>query len=93
MPSFAAKMIKQYGDLQICWLRSFFIHCCYWGKFFPLFSFCHLLVIVYFFLLFGISLITLLCYVLYVNLVIVCCLAPFFGPEFFAPIRNKCSQK
>ena len=42
----------------------------------------------FFFLLFGILLITLLCYVLYVNLVIVCCLAPFFGPEFFVPIRT-----
>ena len=42
------------------------------------FSFSHLLVIVYscvFFSLSGISLITLLCYVLYVNFVIVCYLA------------------
>ena len=23
MPSFAAKMIKQYGDLQICWYLAF----------------------------------------------------------------------
>ena len=26
--SFAAKTIKRYGSLQICWLRSLFIHCC-----------------------------------------------------------------
>ena len=30
---------------------SFFIHCCYWGKFFPLFSFCHLLLWIFFFAL------------------------------------------
>ena len=28
MPSFAAKMIKQYAGLQICWLRNFFIDRC-----------------------------------------------------------------
>ena len=28
VPSFAAKTIKRYGSLQICWLRSLFIHRC-----------------------------------------------------------------
>ena len=40
------------------------------AKFFSLFSFSHSLDIVYLFLLFGILLITLLCYVLSLNLVI-----------------------
>ena len=54
-----------------------------WGKFFSFcFSFSHLLVIVYFSFRSGISLITLLCYVLYVNFVIVCYLAPLFLYQF-----------
>ena len=87
MPSFAAKMIKQYGDLQICWYLAFLYIVAIGANF----SLCFRFVTCYcefFFLLFGILLITLLCYVLYVNLVIVCCLAPFFGPEFFVPIRT-----
>ena len=56
-----------------------------WGKFF---SFCFRFLtltyyrIFFFFSLSGILLITLLRYVLYVNLVIVCYLALFFLPEF-----------
>ena len=55
-----------------------------WGKFFSFcFSFSHLLVIVYSFSFrSGISLITLLCYVLYVNFVIVYYLALILLPVF-----------
>ena len=88
MPSFAAKMIKQYGDLQICWLRSFFYTLLLLGQIFPFVFVLSLVIVNFFFLLFGILSITLLCYVLYVNLVIVCCLARFFRPEFFVPIRT-----
>ena len=61
------------------------------ANFFPLvFSFPHLLVIAfmllcYAFSLSGISLITLLCYVLYVNFVIVCYLAPIYY-QFYGSI-------
>ena len=53
-----------------------------------IFSFCfHFLTltcyrVLFFFSLFGILLITLLCYVLYVNSVVVCYLAPFL-PQFY----------
>ena len=60
-----------------------FLLCC--GKFFFLFFFVFSLTcyrVFFFFLLSGISLIMLLCYVLYVNFVILCYLAPFFLPVY-----------
>ena len=56
-----------------------------WGKFFFLLFFVFSVTcyrVFFFFLLSGISLIMLLCYMLYVNFVILCYLAPFFLPVY-----------
>ena len=51
MPSYAAKMIKQYGDLQICWLRSFFYTLLLLGQIFPFVFVLSLVILNFFFAL------------------------------------------
>ena len=62
------------------------------AKFFSLLSFSHSLDIVYLFLLFGILLITLLCYVLSVNLVIQFVVSPFAIYQSFSCLSVKQCQ-
>ena len=66
-------------------IQLVYSHSTCWGKVFFLLFFVFSLTcyrVFFFFSLSGISLITLLCYVLYVNFVIVCYLAPFFLPVY-----------